>query len=116
MDVSELGIPGRRDMSGVAALLFLTSGMTTLDAYSTFQSSPWTIENFGADEEKTRACKEYLGHAVAFSLIYSAASAYLADSVWPVIGSVVANTYLIWLYTRAMRRGQASGSAGWAKG
>lgn len=39
---------------GVAALLFLTSGMATFAAYSTLRSSPWTAENVGADLEKAR--------------------------------------------------------------
>lgn len=101
--------------SGVAALLFMTSAMTTLDAYSTFQSSPWTIENFGADEEKTRACKEYLAHAVGFSMVYALASTAIAKSPWPLLGSIASNAYLCWLYFRAMRRGQESGSKGWVK-
>jgi len=41
----------------VAALLLMTASMMTLDAYSTFQSSPWTVENFGADEEKLKPAK-----------------------------------------------------------
>jgi len=102
--------------NGIAALLFMTSAMTTLDAYSTFQSSPWTIENFGADEEKTKACKEYLWHAVGFSMTYAVASTAIAKSPWPVLGSIASNSYLMWLYYRAMARGQASGSTGWAKG
>lgn len=101
---------------GVAALLFMTAVMTTLDAYSTFQSSPWTVENFGGDETKMRACKEYLGHAVAFSMVYAVASSLIAKSPWPVLGSIVSNGYLIWLYRRAMARGSATGSTGWAKG
>lgn len=97
-----------------AALLFLQSGMMTLDAYSTFQSSPWTAENFGADPNKTKSAKEYLCHAVGFSLAYAIASAILAKSWWPVIGSVIANAYLVWLYLRALDRGKATGSTGWA--
>lgn len=101
--------------NAVAAVLFLQSGMMTLDAYSTFQSSPWTSENFGADPIKMRSAKEYLCHAVGFSLAYAFASAYLAKSWWPVIGSIVANAYLIWLYLRAFKRGSVAGSKGWAK-
>lgn len=99
-----------------AALLFMTAVMTTLDAYSTFQSSPWTVENFGGDQAKMRACREYLGHAVGFSMVYSVASSLIARSPWPVVGSVISNGYLIWLYRRAMQRGAASGSTNWAKG
>jgi hypothetical protein len=101
---------------GLAALLFMTSAMTTLDAYSTFQSSPWTVENFGGDETKMKACREYLAHAVGFSMTYAIASSLIAKSPWPVVGSIASNGYLTWLYMRAMKRGQASGSTGWAKG
>lgn len=98
----------------IAALLFLTSAMMTLDAYSTFESSPWTAENFGADPVKAKSCKEYLTHAVCYSMAYAIASAYLAKSWWPVIGAAISNAYLIWLYLRALDRGKATGSTGWA--
>lgn len=112
-----MALPGLMDgaNSSLAALLFMTSAMMTLDAYSTFQSSPWTAENFGADPVKAASCKEYLWHAVGYSLVYAVASAYIAKSFWPIIGSVIANAYLIWLYLRALKRGAVAGSAGWAK-
>ena len=100
--------------SAVAALLFIQSAMMTLDAYSTFQSSPWTAENFGADPQKTKSAKEYLCHAVGFSMAYAIAGAVLARSWWPVIGAAIANAYLVWLYLRALDRGKATGSTGWA--
>lgn len=100
--------------NALAAVLFTTSAMMTLDAYSTFQSSPWTAENFGADPIKAKSCKEYLMHAAGFSFAYAIASAYLAHSWWPVIGSALANAYLIWLYLRALKRGEATSSTGWA--
>lgn len=99
----------------VAALLFMTSAMTTLDAYSTLNSSPWTSENFGADAAKAKSCREYVGHAVVFSSVYAVASAFLAKSWWPVVGSVAANVYLIWLYERALRRGARAGTSGWGQ-
>lgn len=100
----------------IAAVLAMQAAMMTLDSYSTFQSSPWTVENFGGDEEKMGACREYLMHAVAVSTFYTLAASMLARSWWPALGGVSANAYLIWLYTRAMRRGSDSGSAGWHKG
>jgi len=109
-------VEGASSRQELAALLFMTSAMTTLDAYSTFQSSPWTIENFGADAEKTKACREYLAHAVGFSMIYAGASSAIARSAWPVAGAIASNVYLCWLYARAMRRGAAAASSGWANG
>lgn len=97
----------------VSALLFMTSSMTTLDAYSTLNSSPWTSENFGADPSKAASCREYVRHAIIFSSAYSIASSLLAKSWWPIIGSTLANAYLYWLYERALSRGKASGSSGW---
>ena len=102
--------------NALAALLFMTSAMTTLDAYSTLMSSPWTAENFGADPNKAASCREYLTHAVCYSMAYAVASAFIAKSWWPVVGSILANAYLIWLYLRALDRGKTSGSSGWAKG
>jgi len=101
--------------NALAALLFMNSAMMTLDAYSTFESSPWTAENFGADPLKAASCREYLTHAVVYSMLYAFASAYLAKSYWPVIGAAISNTYLVWLYLRALDRGSVSGSSGWAK-
>lgn len=100
----------------VAALLFMTSAMMTLDAYSTFESSPWTAENFGADPAKAASCREYLWHAVGYSMAYAAASAFIAKSWWPIIGAAISNAYLVWLYLRALDRGRTTGSTGWAKG
>lgn len=100
----------------LAAVLFMTSAMTTLDAYSTLNSSPWTAENFGADTAKANSCKEYVTHAVVFSTVYAVTSALIAKSWWPVMGSLVANVYLVWLYYRALGRGQQTKSIGWQNG
>lgn len=100
--------------NGLAAVMFMTSAMMALDAYSTLLSSPWTAENFGADPNKTKSCKEYLCHAVVYSMAYAVVSAMIAKSKWPLIGASIANGYLIWLYLRALDRGKVTGSTGWA--
>lgn len=98
----------------VSALLFMSSAMTTLDAYSTLNSSPWTAESFGGDPDKLDSLKEYVAHAVVFSLTFAGISAYLAGSWMPVVGSAAANAYLVWLYSRAAQRAQDRGSQGWS--
>lgn len=106
--------------NAVAALLFLTSSMNTLDAYSTLNSSPWTAESFGADERRARALRGYVGHAVAYSMVYAVVAAFIARGRGPTIailaGATVTNGYLVWLYSRASIRGRNAGSAGWANG
>ena len=104
----------------VAALLFLASSMNTLDAYSTLNSSPWTAESFGADERRAKALREYVGHAVVYSMAYAGAAAFIAKgktATFAIIGgAVVTNAYLVWLYARASVRGRNAGAAGWANG
>lgn len=98
----------------VGALLFLTAGMTTFDAYSTLNSSPWTAESFGADEARAASLKEYVMHAVIFSSSYAVISSWIAKSLLPVVGATIANVYLVWLYQRASNRGKMAGNNGWA--
>jgi hypothetical protein len=97
----------------LGALLFLQAGMTTLDAYSTLMSSPWTAENFGGDAAKTSSARGYYRKAVGFSMGYSAAAAWLAKSAMPLIGAVIANAYLVYEYETAIARGAQSNSKGW---
>jgi hypothetical protein len=99
----------------LGAVLFMQSAMMTLDAYSTLESSPWTAENFGADPIKAKSCREYMAHAVCYSMAYAVASAVISSSWWPIIGALVSNAYLVWLYLRALDRGKTTGSTGWAK-
>lgn len=97
----------------LGALLFLQAGMTTLDAYSTLMSSPWTAENFGGDAGKTASARGYYRKAVGFSMGYSLAAGYLARSVMPLVGAVIANAYLVYEYETAIARGAKSNSKGW---
>lgn len=112
---------GLEDAAGrneLAAILFLQASMNTLDAYSTLNSSPWTAESFGADARRARALKEYVAHAVGYSMFYATVAAIIArgpKATWAIIGgAVVTNVYLVWLYMRASRRGRAAGSKTWA--
>jgi hypothetical protein len=103
----------------LAAILFMQSSQNTLDVYSTLNSSPWTAESFGADERRTKALKEYVTHAVVYSMAYAIMAGILAKKkyAWGIVGAAaVTNVYLIWLYARASRRGREAGSGNWANG
>lgn len=101
----------------LGAILFMQATMNTLDGYSTLLSSPWTAESFGADDRRAKALKEYLKHSVVFSVAYAVASALIVGGQlgWYIIaGAIITNLYLIWLYTRASKRGREAGSGDWA--
>jgi hypothetical protein len=109
---------GDGSANALAALLFLNSSMNTLDSYSTLNSSPWTAESFGADERRAAALREYVAHAVVYSMLYAIAASVIArgkTATFAILaGAIVTNLYLVFLYTRASRRGREAGSAGWA--
>jgi hypothetical protein len=104
----------------LAALLFLGAINETMQAYGTLNSSPWTAESFGADDRRAAALREYVTHAVVFSMGTSLIAAFIArgaKATGAIIGgAVLVNAYLVFLYTRASRRGREAGSAGWANG
>jgi hypothetical protein len=91
---------------GLAGVLVLQAGQYTMDVMSTLQSSPWTAENVGADAEKVASLRHYLNNALVVSTAYCAGAAYLAESWWPIIGSVVNNAYLLYIYNSAIKRAQ----------
>ena len=102
----------------LAAVLFLGAINETMQAYGTLNSSPWTAESFGADDRRAKALKEYVAHAVVFSMGTAAIAAYIADgrkATWSIfLGAAGVNVYLVWLYMRASNRGRAAGSDTWA--
>jgi hypothetical protein len=112
------GLESSAGSNELAAILFLQASMNTLDAYSTLNSSPWTAESFGADERRAKALREYVAHAVGYSMLYAIAAAVLARGPRATSailgGAIITNAYLVFLYTRASKRGKAAGSSDWA--
>lgn len=104
----------RGDGHALGALLFLAAGTNALDVYSALNSSPWTAENFGADPKKAKSCMEYVMHSIVVTSFYAGVSGLIARSWWPIVGAVMANIYMFWLYRRALKRGSVAGSSGWA--
>lgn len=102
----------------LAAVLFLAAINETMQAYGTLNSSPWTAESFGADDRRAKALREYVTHAVVFSTGTSLVAAWVAKgrkaTAAILLGTAGTNAYLVWLYTRASRRGRAAGSSDWA--
>ena len=100
----------------IAGVLLLESFNTTLQAYGSLNSSPWTAENFGGDMKKNRSVREYVMHAIGVSMVMAAASSWTAQTPVPLLGSLAGNTYLWWIYQRALRRAEDDCSDGWRSG
>jgi hypothetical protein len=98
--------------AALAAVMWMQASMTVFQVYGTLNSSPWTTENVGADEEKMASLREYVTHAGAYSSGYLIVAAIIGRSWWPIYGAVINNAYLVWIYRRAAARGAAAGSTG----
>lgn len=96
--------------------LFLVAAAESFNIFSAMNSSPWTAENFGADEKKARSCREYVAISAAANTALGVGASMLGGSIWPFIGTVVVTVFMAWLYWRALRRGMAAGSVGWSAG
>jgi hypothetical protein len=115
--VAEL-MTGVSGQDALAAILFLQAVNETMQAYGTLNSSPWTAESFGADDRRAKAMREYVAHAVVFSMGTAGIAAYVAKgrkaTISIISGAALVNVYLVWLYLRASKRGREAGSATWA--
>lgn len=104
------------DKRALAAGLFMGGTYISLDAMSTLNSSPWTAESFGGDPEKERSLREYVAHAIGLSFTMSVLSGTIAGKgLWwaPILGTIIVNVYLFFLYRRAVNRARERGSTDW---
>lgn len=101
------------DRRMLGALLFADACNTAFNAFGSLDSSPWTAESFGGDPNKASSCMEYVYHAVGVSIGLSTISAVVAGSWWPIVGIGLTDSYMLWLYRRALRRAQSRGSTSW---
>jgi hypothetical protein len=84
------------------------------EVFSSLTSSPWTMENFGADEQRAKSARYYVAAAAVISGGIGLGYAWLAGSWWPLIGVVVASGGFVVIYLLALARGKAAGNMGWA--
>lgn len=98
--------------NAAAAVLFLQGGMYMMDTTSTLLSSPWTIENVAADDDKKDSAKRLVRQATIVGAIFDGIAAAVAGSWWPVVGWGITAGYLQYEYRRAITAGEESGSSG----
>jgi hypothetical protein len=93
--------------------MFMAACGIGFEVMSALNSSPWTAENFGADETKARSCREYTAISIGINLVLGTGTSLLVGSWWPLAGVMSISLFMWWIYNRAIARGQASGSSGW---
>lgn len=84
------------------------------NVYGALNSSPWTAENFGADPEKARSCRQYVLQADIANIALGIGASLLSQNWAPLAGILVITVYMHCMYERALKKGAAAGSEGWA--
>lgn len=98
----------------LGALLFIDSANMMMQAFGTHQSSPWTVESFGADPVKNAAARKYMRRAVVNAGLLAGIAALVSRRWWPIVGVAAEGAYLWWEYESALAIAEASGSTDWS--
>lgn len=102
---------GKLDAEGAA--LGLTTVGLGFEIMSALNSSPWTAENFGADEAKAKSSWSYTLQGCGINVALGVGASVLTETWWPLVGTSAVSAYMAWTYRRALNRGMASGSTDW---
>jgi hypothetical protein len=100
--------------SAAATGLFMVAAAESFNIFSAMNSSPWTAENFGADPEKARSCRQYVLISIVANEGLGLGASMLASNWWPLLGTTVVSLFMWWLYWRALQKGLARNSMGWS--
>lgn len=73
--------------------------------FSTFLSSPWTVEKFAETEEDKAKIRKYYMLACAVSLVVAFVLAKIIKQPWPIVATVLVCGLYIWTYEKALRGG-----------
>lgn len=99
--------------TGAAVGLFLVACAESFNIFSAMNSSPWTAENFGADEQKAQSCRRYVYISLVANEALGFGASLLAHNWWPLFGTTAVSGFMWYTYDRALKRGMAAGSTGW---
>lgn len=98
---------------GAAVGLFMVAAAESFNIFSAMNSSPWTAENFGADERKAKSCQEYVIISLIANEMLGLGASLLAENIWPFVGTTAVSLFMLWIYKRALKRGMEAGSTDW---
>jgi hypothetical protein len=100
-------------LSPQAAGLFLMACGSAFEVLSAMNSSPWTMESFGADERRAAAGMKYTYIGLGMALAIAGGASLLTGTLWPLIACALISVLMLYIYKRALAAGQAAGNRGW---
>lgn len=98
-------LPASDTARTATAVAFMVAVGESFNVMSALNSSPWSAENFTADEQMTESLMRYVKWTAAVNVTMGAVGSTLARSPWPLVGTVVVTILAWWLYDRAAQMG-----------
>jgi hypothetical protein len=100
-------------LSYQAAGLFLMSLGSAFEVLSALMSSPWTIENVGADPQRAKSAMKYTYLGISMAGAIGGGAALLTGTIWPLIGVALISVVMIFIYRHAISEAERHGNTGW---
>lgn len=104
----------------IAGVAVMVAWGESFQVFGALNSSPWTAENFGADQEKAASCWRGVKKAVVNNLLMGGLGSALLfydgrQRFWwmPFMVTSGISAYMAWEYKTALARGVAKNSRGW---
>lgn len=101
------GLPETADRTALA-LAFIVPAYEFFNVVSALESSPWTIENVGADPVKAASARRLLWQAIFLGNGVALAGSLIGGNWLPIAGSGAASVYCWWLYDKAIKRAETA--------
>lgn len=90
--------------NALAALLFVSGALYSLDTFSSLHSSPYTAEVRGGDEDNAARVRHYCNISIGVSLGMGVIASAIARTPWPLAGAVATTAGMWWTYENALKR------------
>lgn len=87
------------------AVAFMVAVGESFNVMSALNSSPWSAENFTADDEMTSSLMKYIKWTAGVCVTMGAVATYIDGTPWPLVGTVTVTILAWWLYDRAAKIG-----------
>lgn len=87
------------------AVAFMVAVGESFNVMSALNSSPWSAENFTADDEMTDSLMKYIKWTAVVCVTMGGVASYIDGTPWPLAGTVAVTILAWWLYDRAAKIG-----------
>lgn len=87
------------------AIAFMVAVGESYNVMSALNSSPWSAENFTADDQMVESLMRYIRWTAVVCLTMGAVASYIDGSVYPFAGAAAVTVLAWWMYDRAAKKG-----------